>query len=169
MPDAGMVHFDAFVASRLPALYRYGFVLTGTPQDAEDLVQEALVRTGLAWHRVRNKDDPERYVRTTMARLMVDRWRRSTREYPVAEPPDAAVDDRGLQRLHDAAEIDVALRGLPERTRAVLVLRYLDGMADAEIADVLGCRPGTVKSQASRGLARLRHLLRGEEARHGSA
>jgi RNA polymerase sigma-70 factor (sigma-E family) len=160
--------FEEFLDRRLPALYRYAMVLTGSPHDAEDLVQEALVRTGAAWPRVRNKDDPERYVRTTMARIMANRWRRR-REIPVGEVPDVAVEDPALERLPEATALAAALRTLAPRMRAVLVLRYLDGLTDLQIAEVLGCRPGTVRSQAFRGLRRLREALEPEETRHGPA
>jgi RNA polymerase sigma-70 factor (sigma-E family) len=163
MVDADMARFDEFVTLRLPALYRYAMVLTGNPHDAEDLVQEALVRTGLAWRSVRRKDAPERYVRTAMARIMANRWRRRRREYLVAEVPDHGMQDLNIDRIGDDEALDAAIGSLPPRMRAVLVLRYVDELSDAEIAEVLGCRRGTVKSQASRGLAKLRSMLeRGE-------
>jgi RNA polymerase sigma-70 factor (sigma-E family) len=160
--DAEMTRFEEFVNARLPALYRYAVVLTGNRHDAEDLVQEALVRTGLAWRTVQRKDAPEGYVRTTMVRIMANRWRRPRREYPMADVPDRPADDTGPDRISDIALLDSAIRTLPPRMRAVLVLRYVDQLSEAEIAEVLGCRPGTVKSQAARGLAKLRTMLDGE-------
>ena len=162
MADADMTRFEEFVTQRLPALYRYAMVLTGNRHDAEDLVQEALVRTGLAWRTVQRKDAPERYVRTAMVRIMTNRWRRPRREYPMADVPDRPAEDPGAGRISDSAVLDSAIRSLPPRMRAVLVLRYVDQLSEAEIADMLGCRPGTVKSQASRGLAKLRMMLAGE-------
>jgi len=163
MADADMAAFEEFVNQRLAALYRYAIVLTGNQHDAEDLVQEALVRTGLAWRAVRRKDAPERYVRTAMARLAVNRWRRPRREQLMAEVPELPADDPHLNRLSEQDGLDAAVQALPPRMRAVLVLRYVDQLTDAEIAESLGCRRGTVKSQASRGLAKLRVLLdRGE-------
>ncbi len=167
MDGADKDQFTTFVVHRIAALYRYGIILTGNSQDAEDLVQEALVRTALAWRRVRRKDDPERYVRTTMVRLMMNRWRRPLREHPVAQPPDQAVADRGLARVEDDESFAVALAALPRRMRAVLVLRYVDDLSEAEIASALGCSTGTVKSQASRALARLRATLGPKRSRHG--
>jgi RNA polymerase sigma-70 factor (sigma-E family) len=148
--------FDAFVSARLSALYRYALVLTRNQPDAEDLVHDALVRTASAWWRVRRTDDPEGYVRTTMVRLLVNRRRRPIEERPVATPPETAVPEAGYAAVESAASLEARIRELPPRMRAVLVLRYVDGLAEAEIADVLGISRGTVKSQAARGLYRLR-------------
>jgi RNA polymerase sigma-70 factor (sigma-E family) len=166
-PEVGWGQFDGFVAHRLPALYRYAYVLTGNRHDAEDLVQEALTRTGVAWGRVKRKDDPEGYVRTTMARIMANRWRRPRREHLVADTPDQAVEDPSLARIPDADRLDAALATLPPRMRAVLVLRYVEQLSEEETARVLGCSKGTVKSQASRALAKLRAADTFAEHGHG--
>jgi RNA polymerase sigma-70 factor (sigma-E family) len=147
--------FDAFVAARLPALLRYARVLTASAGDAEDLVQEALVRVGAAWWRVRRRDDPEGYVRRTMLRLAINAGRRR-REIAVADVPERGETDPGFARVEDGEELARLVDGLPAGMRAVLVLRYLDGLDDDAIAAVLGCSRVTVRSQASRALARLR-------------
>jgi RNA polymerase sigma-70 factor (sigma-E family) len=159
--------FETFVATRLAALYRYAMVLTGNRHDAEDLVQEALTRTGVHWRRVVRKDDPEGYVRTTMLRIMATRWRRPKREVAVAVPPEPAVEDHELERLLSDASLRARLAELPPRMRAVLVLRYVEQRSEKEIARLLGCSTGTVKSQASRALARLRAGLETQEVDHG--
>lgn len=159
--------FEKFVTQRLPALYRYAMVLTQNRHDAEDLVQEALTRTGLRWSAIRRKDDPEGYVRTAMVRIMANRWRRPKREVSVSDPPEPAAEDVALERLLDDDGIRSRIAGLPPRMRAVLVLRYVEERGDAEIAWLLGCSCGTVKSQASRGLARLREAVKTEEIEHG--
>ncbi|MFI6800858.1 SigE family RNA polymerase sigma factor [Streptosporangium canum] len=158
--------FDAFVAEQADALLRYGYVLTGNPHDAADLVQEALVRLRGAWPRVRRKDSPHSYARTTMARLHISVWRRRRREHLTGEPPERAHhevfppdEDQGLWE---------ELATLPRRQRAVLVLRYYEQLTDAEIAKVLGVSPGTVRSHASRGLDNLRSSLSPAPATHGS-
>ena len=155
--------FEDFVRSRHSALLRFAHVLTGDPHTAQDIVQEALERVGVAWRRVRQQDDPEGYVRRTIARRHLNRVRALRRErltpalpetaYLDAEPRDAA-----LWRL---------LAGLPRRQRAVLVLRYYLDQSEAQIADTLGCSIGTVKSNASRGMAKLRSAAAAE--RVGSA
>ncbi|GGL56396.1 SigE family RNA polymerase sigma factor [Planomonospora parontospora] len=146
------MEFADFVAARGSALYRYGYVLTGNAEDAADLTQEALMRLGDAWSRVRRRDDPEGYVRTTMARLHISAWRRLRRERLVPQVPetaytDGAVDDTGLWN---------ELKGLPPKQRAVLVLRYYEDLPDQEIAALLGISRGTVRSQAARALEKLR-------------
>ena len=156
MDDATREVFDAFVRARHGALLRYGHVLTGDPHAAADLVQDALERTGMAWSRVESKGDPEGYVRQVMAHRHISVWRRLRRERLVDQTPDAAYDAPAGQ-VEDAIW-DVLAR-LPRRQRAVLVLRYYEDLSEAEIARVLGCAPGTVKSQASKGLAALRAAL----------
>ncbi len=156
--------FEDFVANRFPALFRYAYVLTGNQHDAEDLVQEALTRTGVAWGRVRRKDDPEGYVRTTMARIMANRWRRPRLEHLVEGVPEHAADDPEIDRVHEMDGLDAALAALPPRMRAVLVLRYFEQLSEEETARVLGCSRGTVKSQASRALAKLRASMLPQEA-----
>ncbi|SEH03369.1 RNA polymerase sigma-70 factor, sigma-E family [Nonomuraea solani] len=158
--------FGEFVAEQTEALLRYGYVLTGNPHDAADLVQEALIRLRGAWPRVRRKDSPHSYARTTMARLHISVWRRRRREHLTGEPPDRvhhevfpADEEQGLWE---------ELAALPRRQRAVLVLRYYEQLSDAEIAKVLGISAGTVRSQAFRGLDKLRTSLSSAPATHGS-
>jgi RNA polymerase sigma-70 factor (sigma-E family) len=148
--------FDDFVRERAAALMRYGYVLSGSPHDAADLVQEALVRLDSAWARVRRRDDPEGYVRTTMARLHISRWRRLRRERPLAEAPEPAYIDPGFVHAETRGELWQALATLPSRQRAVLVLRYYEHLGDHEIASLLGISRGTVRSQAARALDKLR-------------
>jgi RNA polymerase sigma-70 factor (sigma-E family) len=152
--------FEEFVEARADALMRYAFVLTGDPHDAADLLQESLVRVRAAWHGVVNKREPEGYVRTTMARLHISVWRGRRRERLVSEPPEQAYDDDALSRADGDDGLWLALGGLPRKQRAVLVLRYYESLSDAEIAEVLGISRGTVRSQASRALDKLRSTWR---------
>lgn len=145
------VEFEEFVRARSHALLRYGLVLTGSADDAADLVQEALLRLNSSWRRVRDKDDPEGYVRTIMARQHVSWWRSRRREHLTAEVPSPVHEDEP-----ELGEIWQRLRALPARQRAVLVLRYYEDLADGEIAARLGISQATVRSQASRALATLR-------------
>lgn len=144
--------YEEFVASRGQSLLRYGYVLSGNPHDAADLVQEALLKLRNAWPRVVNKNDPEGYVRTTMARLHISVWRRTRRETLTDDVPERSYDD-------PTPSDDVlweALAELPKRQRTVLVLRYYESLTDEEIAVHLGISRGTVRSQASRALEKLR-------------
>jgi RNA polymerase sigma-70 factor (sigma-E family) len=151
--------FADFVRMRGQALYRYGYLLTGNHHDADDLVQDALIKLRSHWSQVSRKDDPTGYVRTTMARAHVSVWRRRRREVLTALPLDHAVDDPGIDRAEHtgrAGRIWVALAQLPPRQRTVLVLRYYEHLTDAEIAASLNVRPVTVRSNVSRGLEKLR-------------
>ncbi|GAA1375212.1 SigE family RNA polymerase sigma factor [Catellatospora chokoriensis] len=152
--------FADFVRQRGAALYRYGYLLTGSHHDADDLVQEALIRLRGKWQRL-HTDDPIGYVRTTMARLHVSFWRRrKNRERPAASLPEVAVDDPGLASVDaEATQADAlwaALATLPPRQRAVLVLRFYEQLTDAEIAETLHLTRGTIRGHASRGLEKLR-------------
>jgi RNA polymerase sigma-70 factor (sigma-E family) len=148
--------FEVFVRARSAALLRYGYVLSGNAHDAADLTQEALARLGASWSRVRHKADPESYVRTTMARLHISWWRRTRREHIVDDVPDQGYVDAALERADGDAGLWRALGQLPPRQRAVLVLRYYEQLADQEIAGLLGVSRVTVRSQAARGLDKLR-------------
>ena len=147
----GDVEFEDFVRARGSALLKYGYVLTGNADDAADLVQEALLKLSDTWHRVRNKDSPEAYVRTTMARQHVSWWRRRRREHLTGEPPEGIHHDE-----HSSGELWNELATLPRRQRAVLVLRYYEDLPDEKIAAILGISRSTVRSQAFRALATLR-------------
>ena len=153
--DRGLVEqeFTEFVAARSHALLPAAYALTGDQHAAEDLVQGALAKAYLHWPEIRG--DAEPYVRRIMYHDSVSRWRRPHRraETTMAAPPDRASqsDDVDLRLV-----LREALLALPPRQRAVLVLRYLEDLSVDETAEVLGCRRGTVASQANRALAKLR-------------
>ena len=153
--------FGEFVAKALPGLLRFGHVLTGDPKTAEDLVQEALARTLRRWRSVR-QDNAAAYVRRVMVNTHINRWRRWEARVQLGEVPDSVADDPSLRRSEDWDLLRRALSRLPVRQRTVLVLRYYEDLSEAAIAELMGCRPGTVKSQASRALAALRPLLQPE-------
>jgi RNA polymerase sigma-70 factor (sigma-E family) len=149
--------FREFVAARSAALVRSACLLTGDEGTAQDLVQATLIRTWSRWPRVARQDAPEAYVRKVMLSIFLSWSRRRWRgEIPTSTLPDSA--DTG-DHAHDVAvrlAVAVALRELPARQRAVVVLRYFDDFTGAQTAHALGCSIGTVKSQASKALARLR-------------
>jgi RNA polymerase sigma-70 factor (sigma-E family) len=157
--DPDRAAFDEFAQARMRALLRFAHVLTGDRDRAADLVQDALERTLLAWPGVQSKGDPEGYVRRAIVNRQVSVWRRRRRERLVAEPPESPYDDAAARDR----ELWDALATLPARQRAVLVLRYYEDLTEADAAAVLGCSVGTIKSQASRGLARLRAEVRVDE------
>jgi RNA polymerase sigma-70 factor, ECF subfamily len=157
--------FTAFVAARGAALLRTGYLLTGDHQAGEDLVQTALAKTYVSWSRIRDRDAVEAYVRRTMVTTQTSWWRRRWRgETPTAELPDAAPAP-GSDTAGEHAERDRIwrhLRTLSERQRAVLVLRFYEDLGEAEVAALLGCSQGAVKSHQHRALARLREALAAE-------
>jgi RNA polymerase sigma-70 factor (sigma-E family) len=154
--DAQGESFDAFVRARLPALLRFAHAMCGDPHTAADLVQDALERTGMHWHRIDRGGDPEAYVRRAIVNGRTSRWRKLRRESLVdAVPEPRAVSDPPVRD-------DVLwqlLATLPRGQRAVLVLRYYEDLSEEQIAATLGCAPGTVKSQASKALAKLRAAM----------
>jgi RNA polymerase sigma-70 factor (sigma-E family) len=156
--DAVEADFCEFVRSRTPALLRTAFLLTGDRHLAEDLVQDALARTHRARGRLADEGHFEAYTRTAMYHLHISLWRRRrfTESLPgelndVAHPAGDHSNRVDLQvALHQA------LAQLTRRQRAVLVLRYFEDRSEAEAAALLSCSIGTIKSQTSKALARLR-------------
>ena len=148
--------FDAFVHARLPALLRFAYALTGDPHTAADLVQDALERSGMRWNRIERQGDPEGYVRRAILNGRISRWRKHRRETLVDCVPERLTSYEVPSRDDQLWQL---LATLPPRQRAVLVLRYYEDMSEMQIAATLGCSPGTVKSQSSKALAKLRVAL----------
>ncbi|TDD98216.1 SigE family RNA polymerase sigma factor [Jiangella asiatica] len=148
--------FRRFVEGRSLALLRTAYALTGDRHTAEDLVQGALAKLFRHWRTV---DDPEGYVRRIIYNDQVSSWRRrrTVREEPVEDVPERAVSD-GSAEVDGRLDMTRLLSMLAPRQRAVLVLRYYDGLTEREIATALGCSIGNVRSQTFRALARLRTL-----------
>ena len=148
--------FREFVEVRYGELLRTAYLLTGSRDAAGDLLQNALVKTMRRWRQV---DEPMAYVRRVMVNERTSMWRRvGARELLTSIVPQTSRGD-GTDQLADRDELLTALRRLPARMRAVIVLRYWEEISEAETAELLGCSVGTVKSQASRGLAKLRGAL----------
>ena len=145
--------FTAFVVDRGAALLRIAHALTGDRRSAEDMVQGALAKAYARWPRIHG--DAEAYVRRIIYNDRASGWRRAARRPEVlsADLPDRPYRDEDVAERLALRE---ALLSLPARQRAVVVLRYLEDCTIEETAQVLGCRPGTVASQASRALAKLR-------------
>jgi RNA polymerase sigma-70 factor (sigma-E family) len=154
--------FEEFADIRLPALLRFAGVLTGDRALAEDVVQEVLIRANARWQNIGQLVRPESYVRRMIVNEFLSWRRRSWRLVPSGT--GAELDDRQApDHAFNHAERDsllAELAKLPKRQRAVLVLRYYEGLSDTEIAECLGCSPGTVRGYASRALAALRIELR---------
>ncbi|MET8042141.1 SigE family RNA polymerase sigma factor [Micromonospora sp. NPDC005215] len=148
--------FREFVETRYMDLLRVAYHLTGSAQDAEDLVQTALVKVMRRWRRV---DDPMAYLRRVMVNQHISSWRR----HRVHEVVTSILPDRSGRDMTEAVTerhaLYEAMRELTPRTRAVIVLRYVVDLPEVAVAAALGCSVGSVKSRASRGLARLRLAL----------
>ena len=153
--------FGRYVMAAYPALLRRAHLLVGDRSRAEDLVQVALMATYTHWDRV---EDPDAYMATVMARRVIGwRARRWNGEHPTHPLPDAASAD-AWPDVDLSAAVRRALMALPPEQRAVVVLRYFDDRSEADIAAILRCSPGTVKSRSARALAALRqHGLLEEE------
>ncbi|MEU3597451.1 SigE family RNA polymerase sigma factor [Streptomyces sp. NPDC006798] len=157
--------FEAFVAARGPRLLRTAWLLTGDVHLAEDLLQTALAKVWPKWSRISGKH-PEAYLRKTLVNTYTEWWRRRWRgEVPHAELPEpgrrraAPEPDDVFARVDLEQSMAAAVRALPVRQRAVVVLRFFEDLSVAETAATLGCTEGTVKSQSAKALRTLRSVL----------
>lgn len=149
--------FDEFVASRSRALLRSAYLLTGDWGQAQDLVQTALIATWRRWDGLQRPDAPFAYVSKVMTTTFLS-WRRRRwhGEHPTALLPERAAATDLAESAAVRDDVRQALLALPPRQRAVVVLRFLLDLSEAQTAAALGCAPGTVKSQTAKALATLR-------------
>jgi RNA polymerase sigma-70 factor (sigma-E family) len=154
--------FAEFVAARWASLYRLAYLLAGSSAGAEDLLQTTLEKAYMSWSRVARMDFPEAYVRRILANTAASGRRRAWRgERPTEVLPEGP-EGSGVsveEPLLDRRLFWPLVCALPARQRAVIVLRYYEDLSEAQIADVLGCAPGTVKSQSSAAIGALRRAL----------
>ncbi len=160
---SGRDEFTAFYVATWPRLFRTTYAVAGDRQRTEDALQTAFAQAWSRWARVSAADDPIAYVRRMAVNAAISAHRRAwvrqetsvpdLPDRPAPRPEPTAIEPTG----HDSTW--QVVQGLPPRQRAVVVLRYYEGLSEREIADVLGCRPGTVKSQASAALSTLRARL----------
>jgi RNA polymerase sigma-70 factor (sigma-E family) len=150
--------FEQFVAAEATALLRFAVLVTSDQHVAEDLTQTVLEALYRRWCRHGAPDDPPTYARSALVNAARRSWRLRSRlqERPVATLPESATTD-DLRDVVLRRQLLAALSTLPTQQRAVLALRYFEDRSEAETAALLGCRIGTVKSHASRGLRRLRN------------
>jgi RNA polymerase sigma-70 factor (sigma-E family) len=162
MPDSSDEEYVEYVTARIPALRRLAFVLCGDEHRADDLVQQTITTLYVKWRRAHAASNLDRYVRTMLVRTFISErrlaWARVRLFGETPEPPPFEEDS-----AEDRHVLRAALAKVPRRQQAVLVLRFLCDLPVEEVAEILGCSPGTVKSQTSHGLAKLRSLL-GEQA-----
>ncbi|MGZ8738701.1 MAG: SigE family RNA polymerase sigma factor [Nocardioides sp.] len=152
--------YEEYVTLRWPTLYRTAYLMTGSHADAEDLVQSALVKVYGAWDKVSRADSADAYVRRVLVNTFVSGRRpvRFTRERIMAAVPERAAVAEGPE---DRLSLWPHVAALPPKQRAVIVLRYYEDLSEQQIADALGCSPGTVKSNASLALKSLRARMEG--------
>ncbi|MEO3798113.1 SigE family RNA polymerase sigma factor [Nonomuraea sp. B10E15] len=149
--------FQAFADAHQHRLMRLAYLLTGDAHLAEDLLQSVLVRMYGRWPRLRHVDRPEAYARRTMVNQHISwRRRRATGEVSIANPPERAHDPEDSTVLR--VVLRQALMRLTPKQRVVLVLRFYEDRTERDVAGLLGCSVGTVKSQTHHALARLRAL-----------
>ena len=160
--------FAAFVREHGERHLRVAVLLTGNWHAAEDLVQASLVKLYRAWPRLDTSSDPDAYLRRIMVNTHRSWWRaRWRRETPIADWHETASGEDLANRYAVGALVRQALTRLPRQQRAVLVLRYFEDLPETEVARLLGCSSGSVKTHAHRGLRTLRELLGGEWPRSG--
>ncbi|MFF1655786.1 SigE family RNA polymerase sigma factor [Streptomyces sp. NPDC058252] len=155
--------FQSFVIGRWPRLMRTAFLLTGEQHAAEDLVQSTLEQVYVAWRRVGAADDPEAYVRRVMINAHARKHRRKLKEFLAPkddsdlthELPDSG--DR-IAQADDRSALLKALSELPARQREAVVLRYWEDLSESQTAEAMGCSVGAVKSNAAKGIAKLRAI-----------
>jgi RNA polymerase sigma-70 factor (sigma-E family) len=151
--------FAEFVGARWPSLFRLAYLLAASPTGAEDLLQTTLEKAYMSWGRISRMEHPEAYVRRMLATTLVSSRRRAwIGEQPSEQLPDTS-GDSGEVGVLDRSLLWPLVCALPERQRAVIVLRYYEDLTEAQIADALGCAPGTVKSQSSAAIGALRRGL----------
>ncbi|SCG55735.1 SigE family RNA polymerase sigma factor [Micromonospora humi] len=158
--DPLLSEFDSFVRTRTPALLRSAYLLTGDQHLAEDLVQSALARTHRSWGRLHDSGNAEAYTRKIMYHLQVSWWRRRrVAEAMPGDLPESRGGDSGpdhAQQITLRLTLRAALARLSTKQRAVLVLRFFEDRSEVEAAEMLGVTVGTVKSQTSKALTKLR-------------
>jgi RNA polymerase sigma-70 factor (sigma-E family) len=153
--------FQSFVIGRWPRLMRTAFLLTGEQHAAEDLVQATLEQVYVAWRRVGAADDPEAYVRRVMINAHARKHRRKLKEF-LAPKDDSGLThelpDSGdrIAQADDRSALLKALSQLPARQREAVVLRYWEDLSESQAAEAMGCSVGAVKSNAAKGIAKLR-------------
>ncbi|SFA75912.1 RNA polymerase sigma-70 factor, sigma-E family [Amycolatopsis marina] len=160
--------FAEYFAARRDSVRRTAYMLCGDWHRADDLAQTAFVALHRKWRKIRDRSATDAYVRKTLVRASIDESRRPwRRERQTETMPERAVESEHLDdRVATRQDLLAGLRKVPPKQRAVLVLRYFEGLDVAAVAATLGCSEGNVKSQTARGLANLRVVLEEVEA-HG--
>ncbi|GAB3547368.1 RNA polymerase sigma-70 factor (sigma-E family) [Actinopolyspora lacussalsi] len=153
--------FAEYFAARREAVRRMAYMMCGDWHRADDLTQNAFIAVHRRWRKIRDKEALDAYVRRTLTRAVIDDSRRPwRRERAVDELPEHSADRVDMDdSVVTRRTLLAGLRLVPPKQRAVLVLRYLEGLDVAGVAEVMKCSEGNVKSQTARGLEALRAAL----------
>jgi RNA polymerase sigma-70 factor (sigma-E family) len=152
--QSGYTSYAAFVKEALTRHIGLAMLLCGDRHQAEDLLQDCLVKLYLRWRQVARKGDPHAYLRRMLVNGNVSRWRRTRKETLTAQTADHADPFAEAREPHE--QLSAALMALPRQQRAVVVLRYYADLSEKQVATELGCSVGTIKTQHSRAMAKLR-------------
>jgi RNA polymerase sigma-70 factor (sigma-E family) len=158
MPDGSDAEYLAYVHGRARALRRVAYLLCGDGHQADDLVQETITKLYARWPRLGRVDNLDAYVHTMLVRTFLDERRRGWWKVKLSGAVPEPAEPAGVPS-EDRAVLRAALSRVPARQQAVLVLRFLCDQPVADVARILGCSEGTVKSQTSHGLTALRKIL----------
>lgn len=159
MADRSDTEYVAYVHGRSSALRRTAYLLCGDEHQADDLVQETITKLYARWPRISRADNLDAYVHTMLVRTFLDEKRRGWWKVRLGVPPDRPAPAAPAHGVEERTVLRAALSRVPPRQQAVLVLRFLCDQPVAEVARVLGCSEGTVKSQTTHGLTALRRIL----------
>ncbi|MBM2614808.1 SigE family RNA polymerase sigma factor [Actinoplanes sp. LDG1-06] len=160
MPKRSDGDYLAFVEGRVAGLRRAAYLLCGDPHAADDIVQETLTKLYTRWHRIGEVDNLDAYVHTVLVRVFLDERRRGWWKVALLDwLPERAAARPQTVPAEEQSVVRQALMSLPPRQRAVVVLRFLCDQPVRDVAHYLGCSEGTVKSQTSVALDRLRQIF----------
>ena len=151
--------YVTFVSARWGALHRSAYLLTASSADADELLAETLTKAYVAWTKVTRADNPEAYLHRMLVNEFLSGRRRARSSRETLQTPPATAGKGHENATVERLAVQAALRALPPRQRAVLVLRYYRDCTEAQTADILGCAVGTVKSQTAAALKKLRTYL----------
>ncbi len=167
MTPADRERFASFATAVAPRLRRTAYLMCGNWHTAEDLAQTSLTKLFASWDRIKRHEALGNYaLRTLLNTYLAEKRRRRSHELPTADLPDQVAPADSPERRMD---VMAALAELPPRARAIVVLRYWSDQSIEQVADLLACSPGNVKSQSARALQRLRLLLGEDLAEPGLA
>lgn len=156
--------FEEYAGNAWPSLYRYAYLLVGNHADAEDIAQQTLVKAYRSWSRIETSDSPAAYLRQIVTNTYLSQRRPKARQLELLTDTPPETRQLPVGGPEERLALWPHVKSLPPRQRAVIVLRYYEDLSEQEIADVLGCSRGNVKSTAHHALKSLRTALADDSA-----